>query len=256
MLKRPPLVRLLAALLVGPLAVPSLPVRADDTIPIQRVEVNAVRDSEWASYRQAYKAAARAATYTRGRPLIQAQLQIRPLSPEASLEGLKLHLAGAKTSIDIDVDPLGLADIPMSKQAYDEDAVLRLNRQKGRYYFSGRYSIRAHADGVYQIADLRAACEQLIDAQRDTGYRLRLFGKRCAGIKFSYAAGGGAAAVEIRREDGSVVLVAMSDAHPFEDNTMGIYKVAIVRFADLPQQGSVVTVVTVDKPLAIGTLYE
>lgn len=226
---------------------------ADDTVPIPRVEINAVRDPEWASYRQAYKAAARAASYTRNRPLIQAQMQIRPLQPAASLEGLKLHLTGDSTNVDIAVDALGRADIPISKQAYDEDAVLRLNRQKGLYYFSGRYSVKEHADGVYQLAELRAACEQLIDAQRATGYRLRLLGKQCAGIKFSYPAGAAAAIVEVRDADGATHAVVLSDGHPFEDNSMGLYKVAVVRFADLPAQA---TIVTRDKPLAVGTLYE
>lgn len=239
-------------LLIFALCAPLL-ARADDTVPLPRVEVNAVRDSEWASYRHAYKTAAFFATFTRSRPLIQAQMQIRPLSPEAPLDGLKLHLAGDTTSVDIDVDGIGRADIPLSKAAYDEDAVLRLNRQKGAYYFSGRYSIREHADGVYQLAELRAACEQLISAQRASGYRLRLIGKSCAGVKFSYPAGDDAAVVEVRGEDGTLLPVGVSDGHPFEDNSMGTYKVAVLRFADLPQQGSVLTRA---RPLAIGTVYE
>lgn len=227
---------------------------ADDPVQLQRVEVNAVRDSEWAGYRHAYKSAAWFATFTRSRPLIQAHMQIRPLAPEATLDGLKLQLSGDTTNVAIDVDAIGRATIPMSKAAYDEDAVLRLNRQRGQYYFSGRYSIRERADGVYPLAELRAACEQLIDAQRASGYRLRLIGKHCAGIKFSYPAGdAAAAAVEVRSEDGTVRPVGVSDGHPFEDNSMGIYKIAVLRFADLPQQGSVVTRAT---PLAIGTVYE
>lgn len=180
-------------------------------------------------------------------------LQIRPLAPGASLDGLKIHLAGATTSTDIDVDAIGRATIPMSKQAYDEDAVLRLNRQKGLYYFSGRYSIREHADGLYPVAELRAACEQLISAQRASGYRLRLIGKHCAGIKFSYPATDGAATVALRQDDGQVRTIGVADGHPFEDNSMGIYKVAVLRFDDLPQQG---TIFTPAPPLAIGTLYE
>ena len=226
---------------------------ADDAVEVPRVEVSAARDAEWASYRHAYQSAAFFATFTRSRPLIQAQMQIRPRSPAAPLDGLKLHLGGDTTNIDIDVDAIGRATIPMSKQAYDEDAVLRLNRRKGLYYFSGRYSIKEHADGVYQLAELRAACEQLIDAQRASGYRLRLIGKRCAGIKFSYPDSDGAAKVEVRSEDGAVLPVGVSEGHPFEDNSLGTYKIAVLRFADLPQQARVFTPA---RPLAIGTLYE
>lgn len=180
-------------------------------------------------------------------------MQIRPLSGDAPLNGLKLHLAGDTLNLDIDVDDMGLATIPMSKQAYDEDAVLRLTRQKGLYYFIDRYSIKEHADGVYPLAELRAACEQLISAQRASGYRWRLFGKRCAGVKFSYPAIDAAAVVEVREEGGQVRTMSVNDGHPFEDISMGTYKIALLRFADLPQQGSVVTRA---KPLAIGTVYE
>lgn len=247
-------------LLLVALCAPSITQAADDAVaapvtPMQRVEVVAARDSEWASYRHAYKAAASFATYTRSRPLIQAHLQIRPLSPDAPLQGMKLELAGDRTRLDIAVDDMGRATIPMSKQAYDEDAVLRLNRKKGVYYFSGRYSIKPRADGEYTVAELRAACEQLIGAQRESGYRMRLIGKSCAGVKFSYPAAeaDSAAAVEVRGDDGSMRPAGVQDGHPFEDNSMGIYKIAVLRFADLPPHGSVVTH---RAPLAIGTLYE
>ena len=41
--------------------------------------------------------------------------------------------------------------------------------------------------------------------------------------------------------------------HPFEDNSMGLYQVAVYRFAGSPAHGNVVTR---RAPLAIGTLYE
>jgi hypothetical protein len=148
--------------------------------PVAQVTVSAQRDPEWASYRHAYKAAAYFAAFTRDRPLIQADMQLRPLARTARMEGLRVHLAGAHTQADIPVDALGRAQIPMDKLAYEDDAVLSLNRQKGLYYFSGRYSIRTRDDGIYPVAQLQAACGQLIDAQRDAGYSMRLIGKHCA----------------------------------------------------------------------------
>lgn len=216
-----------------------------------QVLINAERDSEWNSYRHAYKAAAFFAYYTRSRPLIQAHMQIRPLDPATPLDGLSLRLVGEKTDTTIAVDALGRAELPMLKQAYQDDAVLRLNRQKGYYHFSGRYSIRAHADGVYDLAELRAACEQLIGAQRESGYRMRLSGKQCLGIKFVYPAG---AAPEVRiQTDGPGGALPLVDAHPFEGSSMGIYKVALYRFADWPLRGKIETL---SAPLAIGTLYD
>lgn len=233
-------------------AVPLL-VHGADPEPIPRVEINGSRDPEWTSYRHAYKAAAFFAPFVKARPLIQAHLQVRPLKPGAPLEGLRLHLAGAHVQQDIEVDAIGRAVLPMEKQAYEDDAVLTLNRQKGIYYFSGRYSIRERDDGHYPAAQLRAACEQMIDAQRASGYRLRLWGKKCAGIKLVYPAEGAPPAVTLRQADGSSAALAAVAAPPFEDGSMGNYQVVLVRFADLPALGEIIAAT---RPLAIGTLYE
>jgi len=224
---------------------------ADSAIP--QVTVTAERDPEWASYRRAYKAAAFFAPFTRDRPFIQAHMQIRPLAPTTTLEGVRLHLAGAHIQMDIPVDPLGRAQIPMDKQAYEDDAVLSLNKQKGLYYFSGRFSIRERADGLYPVADLRAGCEQLLDAQRDSGYSLRMFRKRCAAAKLIYRLTGAAPDVLLRLADGrESPLSAVADT-PFEDGSMGQYRVVRVNFAAVPAGA---TVVARTLPLGIGTAYE
>lgn len=241
---------LLAALMGAALPAPA---HAADPEPIPRIEINGVRDSEWASYRQAYRSAAFVAPFVRARPLIQADFQVRPRKPDAPLSGLRLHLAGAHIQQDIEVDLLGRAVLPMDKQAYEDDAVLTLNRQKGNYYFSGRYSIRESDDGRYPAAQLREACEQLIDAQRVSGYRLRLWGKKCAGIKLVYAPDAQLPEVTLRRADGSSTALQAVAAPPFEDGSMGTFQVVVVRFADLPALGEVIAAT---RPLAIGTLYE
>jgi len=162
-------------------------------------------------------------------------------------------MVGETTNVEIAVDEIGRAVLPMLKTAFDEDAVLRLNRQKGHYAFSGRYSIREKADGIYPSAELRAACAQLIDAQRVSGYRFRLLGKHCAGVKFVYRLSGGPPRVLHRDAAGTERLLPMSEGQPFENNTMGRYKVALYRFADWPADG---VVFTETKPVALGTLYE
>lgn len=218
-----------------------------------KVFVSAARDAEWHSYRRAYNAARFFEPYTRTRPLIQAHMQVRPLRPDVPMEGLRVQLVGETTNIEIAVDDIGRAVLPMLKTAYDEDAVLRLNRQKGHYAFSGRYSIREKADGTYPAADLRAACAQLLDAQRVSGYRFRLLGKRCAGVKFVYRLSDSAPRVVHRDAGGAERLLPVSEGQPFENNTMGLYKVATYRFADWPADG---TVLAETQPIAIGTLYE
>jgi hypothetical protein len=221
--------------------------------PVPQVNVTAGRDPEWASYRRAYKAAAFFAPFVRDRPFIQAHMQIRPIAPTTSLDGLRVHLAGAHVQMDIPVDPLGRVQIPMDKQAYEDDAVLSLNRQKGLYYFSGRYSIRERADGLYPVADLRTACEQLIDAQRDSGYSLRLFRKRCAAATLIYPLAGPAPDVVLRLADGRESPLAAAADAPFEDGSMGQYQVVRIGFADVPAGA---TVLARTRPLGIGTAYE
>lgn len=225
--------------------------RATEELPV--VQVVAPADAEWHSYRHAYKAASFFAPYVAKRPLIQAHLQIRPLTPDLPMTGLRLQLLGERTRLDIAVDALGRATVPMLKQAFDEDAVLRLNRRKGNYQFSGRYSIREREDGVYSAAMLKDACEQLISAQRSSGYRLRLIGKQCTGIKFIFAPDDEAAGLEVR-QGGKSHRIAAQAALPFENKTMGMYRVAVFRLADWPELAE--AHVPAGRLLGIGTLYD
>ena len=218
-----------------------------------KVTITAQRDAEWASYRHAYKAQSMFMLHTGPRPLIQAHMQIRPREPGLSLEGLQVQLASETVKLDLPVDGIGRVTMPLLKSAYDEDAVLRLNRQKGHYRFSGRYSIRERDDGLYGAAMLREACQQVLDAQRASGSRFRMFGKKCVGVTFIYPLAASAAGVQYRTADGKDALIAAADAEPFESGPIGPYKVAVYRFAAWPAGG---TIVAERRPLAIGTLYE
>jgi hypothetical protein len=229
------------------------PLCAASASDVPSIVIPAQRDAEWHSYRHAYKAVRFFEPYLKTRPLIQAHMQIRPNTPDVPLDGLQLQLEGESVKMAIPVDALGRATLPMLKQAYDEDAVLRLNRQKGHYHFSGRYSIRERDDGVYSMAGLRAACEQLIGAQRASGYRLRLIGRQCAGVKFVYPLAGPAPEVFYRDAAGTLTPLAAETGPPFENATMGLYRLAVVRFAALPADGDIVTR---GKPLGVGTVYE
>ena len=226
---------------------------AEPVAEVPVVTVTAERDAEWHSYRRAYSAHAFFQPYLRTRPLIQAHMQIRPNTPDLPMEGLSVHLTGDTTNIHLKADALGRVTLPILKQAYDEDAVLRLNRRKGNYHFQGRYSIRERADGIYSAADLRAACEQLISAQRESGYRLRLIGKKCAGVKFVYALSDPAPSVMVRDGAPPGRELPVVEDRAFENATMGTYKVALYRFNQWPASG---TVEANQRPIAIGTLYE
>lgn len=88
----------------------------------------------------------------------------------------------------------------------------------------------------------------IVGVYRDEGRSgLTLDGR--AGLLALFAPG-----VMFRNMAGAAPLtIPVTDGHAFEDQTMGIYKVAIYRFADWPRDGVVLTPV---KPVAIGTIYE
>ncbi|WP_229499816.1 hypothetical protein [Pseudoduganella ginsengisoli] len=245
----------LCAMSIKPLILAAVlqPLFAIAAADVPSVAIPAQRDAEWHSYRHAYKAARFFEPYVKVRPLIQAHMQIRPNTPDESMEGLQIRLEGETVNLAIPVDALGRATLPMLKQAYDEDAVLRLNRHKGHFQFSGRYSIRERDDGVYSMANLRAACEQLLSAQRESGYRLRLIGKQCDGVKFVYPMNGPAPDVYYRDAAGKLTALPAEPGYPFENATMGHYRLAVVRFAAWPADGGIVAK---SRPLGIGTVYD
>lgn len=224
---------------------------AAETDAPQKVVILAARDSEWAGYRHAYKAAAAFAIVVASRPLIQAHMQIRPREPDLSLDGLQIVLEGETTKAEIAVDAIGLATIPMLKKAYDEDAVLRLNRMKGSFRFSGRFTIRARDDGAYSLAYLKSACEQLLSAQKESGNVFRLWGKKCSAVTFAYRLDDADAAISVRTGAGVEQAIPAVVGPAFEAGNTAAYKVATVRFADWPADAGVAA----RKPLAIGTRY-
>jgi hypothetical protein len=233
------------------LLLPLVTAAAEPELP--PVVVTAVRDAEWAGYRHAYSAAAKFARMIATRPLIQAHMQIQPLREDLPMAGIRIHLHGEKTSMEFAADPIGRVTIPLLKQPYDEDAVLRLNRQKGNYRFSGRFSIRDRDDGIYDVAQLRAGCEQMLSAQREAGSTFILLGKKCAGVKFIYPLAE-ATTLEVRAKDGNSVTLASAAARPFILPPMpGMYQVVTYRFADAPADADIVAPV---RPLAIDALYQ
>ncbi len=243
--------RFLAALLA--LAVPEANATAADGTPPAKVEIIAKRDAEWGSYRRAYGAASMFEKHTRSRPLIQAHMQILPRRHGLSLDGLRLQLAGETTNVDIAVDAIGRATVPMLKSAYDEDAVLRLNRQQGHYRFSGRFSIKENESGVYSAVTLRAACEQMLAAQRDAGNRFRLIGKQCVGVKFIFPQATSGPVLAFAEVAGTSTTIPATDGLPFEGIPLDAHKIALYRFAAWPSQGDVVAA---QRLLFIAPLYE
>jgi hypothetical protein len=144
------------------------------------------KDAEWMSYRDAYKTMLWFEKYSKAKNLIQLQLQIVPTDKSLPIDQLKLQILGKTTHLDLPLDALGRTSLPLLKAAYDENAELVINQKEGQVAFRFRTSINLRADGIYELADLRAACEQTLGYQSYIGpFAFR--GKRCVGVRFAFA---------------------------------------------------------------------
>ncbi|MDO8701604.1 MAG: hypothetical protein Q7J77_04185, partial [Undibacterium sp.] len=146
-------------------------------------EAASANDSEWFSYRDAYKAMLWFEKYGKPKHLIQNHYQISPKDKSVSMETVRLSLVSKSSRLNLPLDATGRTVLPMLKAAYDDNAELILNQKANQYQFRPRASIVIRTDGVYEAADLRAACEQLLAYQNYLGSDVSR-GKKCTGVRF------------------------------------------------------------------------
>jgi len=205
------------------------------------------QESDWVSYRDAYRKMVVFEKYGKAKNLIQHQLQVMPRERNAALDGLQLTLVGSATRLDLPLDATGRAVFPLQKAAYDDNAVLRLNRKAGQYQFRPRVSIVVQPDGLYDAADLRSACEQVLAYERYLNQSLS--GKRCVGVRFVFSKGAGDPGVRLRK--GDLAALPSIDGAAFPDDPYQGFRVVQYRFGDSTAQ-----IVTPSAPLAISAIYE
>jgi len=209
--------------------------------PATGMDTSELRDGEWVSYRDAYRAMVVFEKYGGPKNFLQSQLQVLPRERGAGTGGLQMTLAGKSTELHLALDPLGRTRLPLQKAAYDENAALVLNRKGVPFTVRPQVSIAPRPDGVYDSADLRAACAQALDFARHVDASMR--GRRCVGARFVFL-NKGEAGVRLRREGGG------EQALPPQDEDAGLQAV-VYRFG--AQQGQVVTA---NAPLAILPVFE
>lgn len=211
---------------------------------------NAVADAhegDWVSYRDAYRAMVMFEKYGKAKHLIQNQFQVMAKDRNAAPDGLRLSLQGKSTNLNLPLDATGRTVFPLLKSAWDENAALVLNGKAGQYVFRPRVSIVARPDGVYDVADLRAACEQALAYQQYVDAALRA--SRCVGVRFVFAKGMADPGVRIRQ--GTASLPAL-DGAAFQGDSYDGFRVVHYRF----EPGDKAQVVTQNAPLAINPVYE
>lgn len=211
--------------------------------------VQGAAQGESLSYRDVYRAMVVFEKYGKPKHLIQQHLQVMPRDRQVATDGLELTLSGKASRLQLALDATGRAVFPYSKVAYDDNAALLLNRKAGLYQFRPRISIALRPDGIYELADLRAACEQAL------AY-LKLQGApragKCVGVRFSFARRSLDTEVRLRRAEGEGVLLAVADGAAFQDDPNERFRVVNYRFGDA--EGG--QLVARQAPLALAPLTE
>jgi len=231
--------------------------------------VNAATRTEtsWFSYRDTYQSMIRFEKYGKPKQFIENRLQVVPRDgkepPTANpalggmdpREEVHLSLEGNTVHLNLPLDALGRAVFPLLKAAYDDNAELIVNRPAGSVSLTPRISIISRADGVYDAADLRTACGQVLqylEYVNNAGA-----GKHCAGVQFIYVRDGAAVSVNFKGADQKQSALQFAEGKAFADDargeTGGTYRIVTYRFAAWPDKGQIVTN---SAPLAVAALLE
>lgn len=206
-------------------------------------------DADWVSYRDAYRATVVFEKYGKAKHLIQNHLQVIARERGVASEGLQLTLRSKSVSLNVPLDPTGRAALPLLKSAYDDNGALYLNRKVSQYTFRQRVSIVLQPDGVYELADLRSACEQALAYARHLDNALRA--RRCSAVRFVYAQGAVEPGVRVRKGEAATLPVTSGPA--FEGDAFAGFRVVDYRFGGSGDKGQIVTP---NAPLAITPVYE
>lgn len=207
----------------------------------------ATLEGEWVSYRDAYRTVVVFEKYGGAKNLIQSQVQVLP--KEGGGEPLELTLTGKTTRLKLPLDATGRAVFPLLKAAYDENAVLAINRKDAQFALRQRISVNVRADGVYDTAELRAACEQALGYVRYVDPAAR--SRQCTGVRFVFDRKAATAPVRLRRADGNASVLAAGEGPAFGGENESFATVTY-RFNGAERA----QVLTASAPLAIAPVIE
>ncbi len=205
-------------------------------------------DGQWVSYRDAYRAMVVFEKYGKPKHLIQNHFQVMARDKSVSPDGLQLTLESKTARINLPLDATGRAVFPLSTAAYNENAVLVLNRKVNNYLFRSRVSIVVRPDGVYEASELRAACEQALAYQRYVDVSTRAV--KCVGVRFVFPKTVLDPGVKLRK--GEAASLPPGEGPAFQGDAFEGFRVVNYRF-DPIDKGQVVTP---NAPLAINPLFE
>lgn len=214
-------------------------------------ELSSKSAADWLSYRDAYKAMLWFEKYGKPKNLIQNHYQVSARDKNASTESLRLSLLSKSTRLNLPLDATGRTVLPLSKAAYDDNAELILNQKTNQYQFRARASILIRPDGIYEAADLRAACEQLLAYQNTLGSD-GLRGKKCNGVRFVYAKKSLDTLVELRINERSAQVLPVTEGAAFWDENNENFKTVNYVFSSASEK---MQLVTRSAPIAISAQF-
>ncbi|WP_426110928.1 hypothetical protein [Massilia sp. PWRC2] len=209
-------------------------------------------DSDWISYRDAYRAMVVFEKYGKPKSLLQHQVQVVLAEKMAPGEPLRLVLNGPNSQLNLVLDATGRTVFPLLKAAYDDNAALILSRKLGPFKMRARVSLVVRADGIYDMAELRAACEQALGYARylDATYASR----SCAGVRFGFSKTGPLPTLTVKRgQPAETTELKVQEGAIFGDDASDAFRVANLRFGAYAGR---VQVSTQEAPLAIVPLFE
>ncbi|MES2049991.1 MAG: hypothetical protein V4447_16445 [Pseudomonadota bacterium] len=214
-------------------------------------EVSSKSAADWLSYRDAYKAMLWFEKYGKPKNLIQNHYQVSAKDKNASIETLRLSLVSKSTRLNLPLDATGRTVLPLLKAAYDDNAELILNQKANQYQFRARVSILIRPDGIYEAADLRAACEQLLAYQNTLGND-GLRGKKCSGVRFVYAKKSLDTLVELRIAERNAQVLPVTEGAAFWDENNENFKTVNYVFSSGLEK---MQLVTRSAPIAISAQF-
>ncbi|MET3106271.1 hypothetical protein AAKU67_000752 [Oxalobacteraceae bacterium GrIS 2.11] len=218
----------------------------------QTGEPSEYKDGAWISYRDAYRKMISFEKYGGPKQFLQNHIRVAITDKKSSLDGVRLALEGKKTHLNLPIDAAGRAVLPMQKTAYDDNAELRVNRADTVVKFEYRISIITRSDGIYEIADLRTACDQALHYLRYQDV-IRYSLKQCAGVKFSYPKDQNDVSLKVKTGDRPAQSLSINEGSVFADDEYNAFKVALFNFSGNADKGQIVSNYV---PLAITALFE
>ncbi|PRC93821.1 hypothetical protein [Solimicrobium silvestre] len=218
----------------------------------QATDLGEFKDGAWVSYRDAYLKMIRFEKYGGPKQFIQNNLRVVVTDKKTSMDGLRLILEGKNTHLNLLLDPIGRAIFPMLKTAYDDNAELRVNRPDNSVTFEYRISIFTRPDGVYDVSDLRSACDQVLHYLRYQDL-LRYTLKQCIGVKFSYLKDQYNISLKAKINDQNPVSISLSDGSVFNEDNFNMFKVGVYKFIGGTEKGQIISS---NVPLAITAIIE